>query len=188
MKIYLKTFLLLFFLCAAFPLVAQEGDDESSESEAVKTTAAKLSLCDRNGARDKLKKALIPYRYNSMIVTNIGFRRYNQVKEISVPLFYDSKYRLVFNTEGLPQDLKVEIYDAPLTSKKRTKLYEAMSTEKQFVYEPGDDVKTGVVFVNYIVPAFTGEPGDVSVGCVVVMVGFENVGGFDTPAASESKK
>lgn len=141
-----------------------------------------IDHCDRDAAKEKCKKALVPYRYSSMQITNITFRGYNQIKEVTIPLFYDSKYRFVFNTEGLPHDIMIEIYDKHSTErKKRDKpLATYNSNQKQFNYEPDPELGLYNIYVNYLIPAVASEDNNIDKGCVMLMSGFENELSFDT--------
>lgn len=137
-----------------------------------------VDKCDRDEAKDKCRKAITPFRYANMSTTTITFRRFNQVKEVSVPLYYDSKYRFVFNTEGLPQDIKIEIYDRHSTDRKREKIAEFSSSEGTFTFEPEENAYE-TIYINYLIPASTSEDlRTVYKGCVVMMGGFENVLNF----------
>lgn len=130
--------------------------------------------CNREEAAEKSKAELPPYRYGSLKTTNITFKPYDQVKEIAIPLFYDTGYRLVFNLEGLPQDVKVEIYDKAVQAPGKNMLFESGS-QKQFVFEPTDK-NLDKVYVVYKIPATKNTDSSViEKGCIVLVTGFENV-------------
>lgn len=136
--------------------------------------------CNREESKESCKKALVPFRYANLVVTDITYRKFNQVKEIVVPLFYDSKYRYVFSLDGLPADIQVQIYDRHSTDKKRKLIYEFSSSEKMVTYEPDESKGYSNLFINYLIPADQSEnPNELNKGCVVLMGGFENVGGFN---------
>lgn len=146
-----------------------------------------INYCDKEASKEKCKKALVPYRYSSMKVTDVTFRGYNQIKEITIPLFFDSKYRFVFNTEGLPHDIKIEIYDKHSTERKKKDepLFSAESSQKQFNFEPEEGFAGTNIYVNYLIPAV--EPtSDLEKGCVVLMSGFENELSFDSGGGDET--
>lgn len=154
--------------------------NESSNREIV-------NYCDKENSKEKCKKALVPYRYSSMQITDITFRGYNQIKEVTIPLFFDSKYRFVFNTEGLPNDIIIEIYDkhSTLRKKKDQPLFTANSSQKQFNFEPEDGFNLANIYVNYLIPA-SEETDKVEKGCVVLMSGFENEPAFPSGAGDET--
>ena len=148
-----------------------------------------VDYCNREDAKEKCKKALVPYRYSSMKITDITFRGYNQIQEVTIPLFFDSKYRFVFNTEGLPNDIIIEIYDKHSTERKKKDepIYRANSSQKQFNFEP--DESHGVltnIYINYLIPAVADENNEIKKGCVILMSGFENEISFPTAGTDET--
>mgnify|MGYP000465820062 CR=1 FL=1 len=136
---------------------------------------AASSYCPKSDVVVKCRKALVPFKYTNMVTNRIVFKRFNYVKEISIPLFYDARYRLVFNAELLPKDIKIRIYDAPQTEKKREQLAEFESSQGQFTFEP--DAATGLyeVYVDFLIPAYIAEDGSSFIkGCVILMTGYED--------------
>ena len=139
------------------------------------TFAQSVETCPKDEVVVKCRKALVPYKYTNMIVKRIVFKRFNNVQEISVPLYYDARYRFVFNTELLPNDIKIEIYDKPQGEKKRTKLFEANSSEKQFNFEPEAEKGLYSIYIDFLIPAYIDDQGgSFAKGCVVLMSGFED--------------
>ncbi len=129
--------------------------------------------CDVEDAKAKLKKELVPYRYTNMSVQRFFFRRYNQKKSISFPLMFDTKHRFVFNTENLPQDIKIKAYSDNEFVKKRQELMSASSEDGQFTFEP--DPKITSVYFEFLIPASISEDTrSIPKGCVVIMVGYED--------------
>lgn len=134
-------------------------------------------FCPKDEVVVKCRKALVPYKYTNMVVNRIVFKRSNYIKEISVPLYYDARYRLVFNTELLPKDIKIKVYDKPLTEKKRNELASFESSERQFNFEPDMEANKGLyeVYVNFLIPAYIAEDGSSFIkGCVILMTGYED--------------
>jgi len=133
------------------------------------------TYCDRQDAMLKCKKALVPFRYNNSMMQRVVYTRYNQVKQFSIPLYQDYKTRFVFNTENIPEEIKIEIYDSHSSNKKRTKLFESSSTQKQFTFEPDPESGIYAIYVELLIPATISESGRTSLrGCVVIMSGFED--------------
>lgn len=133
------------------------------------------SYCPKDDVVVKCRKALVPFKYTNLVVNRITFKRFNYIKEINIPLFYDARYRLVFNTELLPKDIKIEIYDRPQTEKKRKKLDEFDSSQKQFTYEPNPEDGLTEVYVDFLIPAFIADDGSSFIkGCVVLITGYED--------------
>lgn len=139
--------------------------------------AQSSSYCPKSDAVIKCRKALVPYKYTNMVVNRIVFKRSNYIKEISIPMYYDARYRLVFNTELLPKDIKIKIYDKPLTERKRKELGSFESSEKQFNFEPDLEEHGGLyeLYVNFLIPAYIADDGSSFLkGCVILMTGYED--------------
>jgi hypothetical protein len=135
------------------------------------------SYCPKEDVVVKCRKALVPYKYSNLVVNRIVFKRSNYIKEISIPLYYDARYRLVFNTELLPKDIKIKIYDKPLTEKKREELASFESSERQFNFEPDMENNKGLyeVYINFLIPAYIADDGSSFIkGCVILMTGYED--------------
>ena len=135
------------------------------------------SYCPKEDVIVKVRKALVPYKYTNMVVNRIVYKRSNYIKEISIPLFYDASYRLVFNTELLPEDIKVKVFDAPLTEKKRNELGSFESSERQFTFEPDMENNKGLyeLYINFYIPAYIADDGSSFIkGCVILMTGYED--------------
>lgn len=126
-------------------------------------------LCKSKETRKTCKTRLDKYEYDASKSTRITFKNKKQEKEIEVPLFMGERYRFVFSTEGLPQDIGIEIYDKKKESKKRSLLFSNKDVKDQeFVFEPEKSKK---LYVNYIIP----ETSDhLKKGCVVFVVGFKS--------------
>ena len=163
----MRILLSILFLGASFYLGAQE---------------APSSYCPKGDVVIKCRKALVPFKYTNMTTNRIVFKRFNYVKEISIPIYYDARYRFVFNTELLPKDIKIRIYDKPQSEKKREQLAEFESSQKQFNFEP--DAESGLyeVYVNFLIPAYIAEDGSSFIkGCFILMTSYEDevADGFD---------
>lgn len=156
----------LFFLFIG-PILAQDESTSSSTSAS--------AYCPKNDVVVKCRKALVPFRYTNMVVKRVVYKSSNSFEEFSIPLYYDARYRFVFNTELLPLDIKIEIYDKPRTEKKRQKLFEANSSEKQFNFEPEAMKGLSEVYINVLVPAYISDQGkSFERGCFVLMTGYED--------------
>jgi hypothetical protein len=127
--------------------------------------------CDSTEIKKKCKEALKPdFQYDASKATKFTFRNKKQFKELEVPLYIGEKYRFVFNTEGLPQPVDIEIYDKKYESKKRDLLFSSRNLPadtKEFSFEPE---KSKTVYIDYIVP-----PTDDTLkkGCVVFALGYK---------------
>lgn len=125
--------------------------------------------CDATALKAELKRELRPdYRYDSSKSSRFTYKTKIQVKEIELPLFIGEKYRFLFNTTGLPQNIKVEIYSKPITNKKRKLLYSLDYKEDQHIYafEPE---KSRKMYINYTIPEST----EVELnGCMIFVLGY----------------
>ena len=69
------------------------------------------SECDIKSLKKEGISKLNPYYYSASKVTSISYKDSTQVIEVQVPLFKGEKYRMLFNTKGLPEDIKIEIFE-----------------------------------------------------------------------------
>ena len=141
------------------------------------TAAIQISEeCDATALKKELKRELRPdYKYDSSKTSRFTYKNKTQLKEIEVPLFAGEKYRFLFNTSGLPQDIKVEIYNKPKDHKKRKLLYSLEQKEGIYIYayEPS---KSRKMYINYTIPvsassAATAE--DAMRGCMIFVLGYK---------------
>ncbi|UTW62044.1 hypothetical protein KFE98_18845 [bacterium SCSIO 12741] len=125
--------------------------------------------------KKKCKGDLKPYHYYAFKITKITFSGESQFKEVEVPLFHDANYRFVFNTEGLHQDVKVEIYDKPASVQSRKKIFEGSTHERHFVFDPPKSSTHNRIYINYIIPASNSSNANViEKGCVIFYSGFKH--------------
>jgi hypothetical protein len=130
--------------------------------------------CNRVESTEKCKKELNPFRYSAMKTTPITFKSYEQSIETAIPLFYDTKFRFVFNLDGLPQDITVEIYDKAIADPERKLVFESKG-QKMFSFEPSGD-QFQKLYINYLIPSLATETPNTTVkGCVVLVTGYQNV-------------
>ena len=125
--------------------------------------------------KKRCKRDLKPFSYYAFKITKITFTSESQFKEVEVPLFHSANYRFVFNTEGLSQDVKVEIYDKPSSSENRKKIYSGTTHERHFVFDPPKSSTHNRIYINYIVPASNNTNRNViDKGCVIFYSGFKH--------------
>ena len=59
--------------------------------------------------------------------------------------------------------------------KKRNKLFEANSSEKQFNFEPEPEKGLYTIYIDFLIPAYIDDKGgSFAKGCVILMSGFED--------------
>jgi len=125
--------------------------------------------------KKKCKNDLKPFHYYAFKITKITFSGTSQFKEVEVPLFHDAEYRFVFNTEGLHQNVKIEIYDKPASYENRTKIYSGTSSERHFVFDPPKSSTHNRIYIDYIIPAnSSAKSGVIDKGCVIFYSGFKH--------------
>lgn len=128
-----------------------------------------------DAVKKKCKHDLKPFHYYAFKITKITFSNKSQFKEVEVPLFHDANYRFVFNTEGLHQDVKIEIYDKPASNASRKKIYDGTSHERHFVYDPPKSATHNRIYIDYIIPASNNTDASViDKGCIIFYSGFKN--------------
>lgn len=126
--------------------------------------------CDAMALKKELKRELRPdYKYDSSKSSRLTYKAKIQVKEMEVPLFMGEKYRFLFNTVGLPQNVKVEIFNKKLGHKKRKLLYTLEHKENQhiYTYEPE---KSRKMYINYTIPESSEEGLK---GCLIFVLGYQ---------------
>jgi hypothetical protein len=135
------------------------------------TTVQTADNCDKKALTASCKKKLDPYKYDSQKFTKINFTKKAQQLEVEVPVFIGEKYRLVFNTSGLPKPVRVSVYTKDKEAKKREPIFSSKDLkagENEFIF---DAPRARKMYVDYDVPADS--TGAKSTGCVVFMVGYK---------------
>lgn len=135
------------------------------------TTIQTADNCDKKTLTSSCKKKLEPYKYDSQKFTKINYTKKAQQLEVEVPVFIGEKYRLVFNTSGLPKPIRVSVYTKDKESKKREAIYtnkDLKPGENELVF---DAPRARKMFVDYDVPADSS--GVKASGCVIFMVGYK---------------
>ncbi len=138
------------------------------------TTIQQADNCDKKTITASLKKALEPFKYDSQKFTKINFTKKTQQLEVEVPVFIGEKYRLVFNTSGLPKPINISVYTKDKESKKREAIYtnkEVKNGQTEIIF---DAPRVRKMFVDYEVPIdSTATPSNKISGCVAFMVGYK---------------
>ena len=135
------------------------------------TTIQTADNCDKKALSASCKKKLEPYKYDSQKFTRINFAAKPQQLEVEIPVFVGEKYRLVFNTSGMPKPIKISVYTKDKDSGKRDAIYDnknSKAEETEFVF---DAPRVRKMFVDYDVPLDSANTK--ASGCVVFMVGYK---------------
>lgn len=131
----------------------------------------KMETCNISALKSKLTAMLGNYKYDSSKITHFSFNGNKQEKTISLPLFEGEHYKLLFNTNAMPDGVEINIYNESSHKNKKKLIYsnkkELKDGKKIFSFTPQ---KGNVLLIEYSVPK--GEnPG--SVGCVVFLMGYQ---------------
>lgn len=135
------------------------------------TTIQTADNCDKKALTTSCKKKLEPYKYDSQKFTKINFTKKAQQLEVEVPIFIGEKYRLVFNTSGMPKGIKINVYTSDKEAKKRDAIFsnkDAKIGENEFVF---DAPRARKMYVDYDVPADS--TSQKISGCMIFMVGYK---------------
>lgn len=127
--------------------------------------------CNSSMLKQKAKQALNPFKYDSGKVTRVLYKPKAQLKEIEVPVFIGEKYRMVFNTEALSQNVVISVYNKDKESTNRKVLFttkNAQAGKKIHVYEP--EQAKFKFYVDYEIPATKDSVSTPE--CVIFMLGY----------------
>lgn len=125
--------------------------------------------CTSSETKKKCKGLLEDYSYDASKRSSITFQNKPQLKELEIPLYIGEKYRFVFSTEGMPQDVVISVYDHKYESKHRELLFttkDAPKDQTEFVWEPEKSKK---MYIDYEIPP---TDDDIKKGCVVMVLGY----------------
>lgn len=126
--------------------------------------------CDAALLKSELKPELKPeYKYDSSKTSKFIYNKNAQGREIEVPLFMGEDYIFLFNTDGLPEAIKIEIYSEKIGHKKRKLLYSLEQKESKNIYS-FKPKKSRKMYVNYTIPGVEEENLR---GCMVFIVGYQ---------------
>ncbi len=135
----------------------------------VPLTGTSQKECDPRGLK-KAKSELAPFVYDGSKRDVLAYEKKENFYEIEVPLFIGEKYRFIFNTDQLPEPVRIEIYNKPKGKKRRELLFSNEETEATknglLIYEPE---RSRNMYVNYTVPASEEEKK----GCIIFVAGYK---------------
>ena len=136
---------------------------------AISQTAEPVDSCTPRETREKCKQSLDPFKYDAGKIVRIVFKEQAQQQEYEIPLYMGEKYRFVFQKEGLPQDVEINVYDKMIGAKNRSLLFSSKGKsfdEKEIIWEPE---KSRRVYVHFDIPPTTDV---VKKGCVIFLLGY----------------
>jgi hypothetical protein len=129
-----------------------------------------VNYCNSEELKETAKSGLEEgFEYDALKLVKIKYIDEKQRYQIEVPLFFGEKYCLVFNREGLPQEVKIYVYDKNFESEKKELLFSSDNfpeNQRQITWKPE---KSRNMYVVYEVP----ETNDVfKEGCMVIVLGY----------------
>ena len=129
-------------------------------------------VCPATELKSKIKPLLKPdYKYDSSKITRITYKAEKQLKEIEIPLFIGEKYKFIFNTAELPEDVVINVYNKKAGKKNRDLLYsnkeemEKNGNQEIFTFTPD---RSRTMYINYEIPSTS----TMKQGCVVFLLGY----------------
>ena len=128
--------------------------------------------CDWEAMKSESQDKLKPFKYYAFKVSKIIAEEDPLLKELQIPLFHEAEYRFIFHKGELPDDVKVEIWNAPANFPGRKLLFSADAGQKVIVYDPPEAHVNNRIFINYLVPSI--EDGGSTSGCIVFYSGFKH--------------
>jgi hypothetical protein len=151
---------LMFFIGIGNLVLAQSGTTEVPD------------YCESSSDYKKAAKEMLKpdFSYDASKTTKITYKNKPQLKELEIPLYMGEKYRFVFNTEGLPQSIDINIYNKKLEAKNRQLIWSSRNQsgdEHILIFEPE---KSRKMYINYVIPPTTDEEKK---GCIVFVLGYK---------------
>lgn len=135
-----------------------------------------VDSCNKDEQVLNAKKKLSPFKFDTIKTLRMTNNLADQVRELEVPLLSsDSQYRFVVSGEGMPDEVRVEIWDKTRDQKKASKIFEgSTSSEKILMHELAEGTFYNRVYVYFIVPADADfDPLIQKKGCITFMAGYK---------------
>lgn len=134
--------------------------------------AYKVDICNIIELHKATVSTLEPFNYSGQQMKKITLTQNPITLEIEVPLSLFGKYRMVFNTSGMPIKLPIEVYNKAHNAKNRNLLWSNernAESEKMLVYDPPE--RTRSMFVDIDVPADS--LNKKTNGCIYMVLGYK---------------
>ncbi|MCC7303589.1 MAG: hypothetical protein IT233_13190 [Bacteroidia bacterium] len=139
---------------------------------AFKVVQKAKDICNPVEMKKKTKSSLDPFKYDSAKLTRINWTKKPMKISTEVPLSLFGKYRLVFNTEGMPKKIGINVYNKSRDNEKRDVLFsnkDSLDNNTTLIYNPTKHTRK--VYIDYDVPADT--LGLKIKGCVYMVLGYD---------------
>ncbi len=125
--------------------------------------------CNAKKMAKACKSNLKPYTYDGYGSAELTFDEKPHTVKMVFTAYAGEKYRLVFCSEGYKDKVKLNIYNAPETSKKREKVYDSAQGIDD-LYWQFTPTKSGTYYIEIEVPPSA--DGTIKNGCVTMLIGF----------------
>jgi hypothetical protein len=135
------------------------------------TTIQTADNCDKKALSENCKKQLGEFQYDSQKFMKINFTEKVQLLEVEVPVFVGEKYRVVFNTSSLPNQVNVSVYTKDKESKKREAIFSSKKDAAGKTEFAFDAPRVRKMYVDYEIPMIDSK--EKQSGCAVFMVGYK---------------
>jgi hypothetical protein len=128
--------------------------------------------CDWETMKNESQEKLKPFKYYAFKVSKIIAEDEPVLKELQIPLFHDAEYRFIFHKGGLPDNVEIEIWNAPANFPGRKMIWKGESGQDIVIWDPPETHVNNRIFINYLVPTI--EDGGATSGCIVFYSGFKH--------------
>lgn len=102
-------------------------------------------------------------------LTKITYKPKPQKKLVEIPLYMGEYYKIIFYTAELPQDIDIDIYNKPESSKRRKLLFSSKESSKNnentYVFETD---RADNFYIEYSIPG----TDTIKSGCISFMLGY----------------
>lgn len=148
------------------------GQQSTQESEADKLRDLYVNLCNRDSLRTETKYALKPYRYCMAKTSEVTMKRYPNKVLVTIPVYYNMKHLMLWNTAGLPKGVVVKVWDGPASDKKRQMIFQSEANKTLNTFELSEEFGGTKLFFEYFIPPVEEDDNKTYRGCLVFMMGY----------------
>ena len=137
----------------------------------VSTTSVFAQKCKAKPLIKQYKPTMKPFSLDSYNETIVDYGKKAQKQEVQFTAYTGELYKLMFCGNGLPQEVKISVYDKNFKAKTRKELYSNVLKAGDNVTEAFETVKAGNYYIDYEAPASV-DTSEVLKGCIITLIGF----------------
>lgn len=170
---------------------AEDADNNGmGKTEAEKYRESIENACENKYAyRTRAKSELYPYTYSSGKTTMLHLKRKPYFQSFVVPIYFDYQHSIVFNREGMDENVAIKVYDGPQNDKNRQMIFDGGKDEQISTFELASDYEKSKIYIEYLVPPSHPEKRDiVQKGCIVFVMGYLDEAAEDYKSSTADKK